>query len=153
VGLTSDPLGENVLLRLDRAICKGGDTLKIDVRTTAGLPTVYLDVVKAGQTVLTRWLEVQKGQAQAKLDLPATLFGTLEVHAYQVLGSGEIIRDSRLLYLSPADELKVKMTADRDTYRPGQNGTIRFEGTDAAGKPTPAALGVLVVDEAVYALQ
>src|SRR5262249_4072282 len=32
-------------------------------------------------------------------------------------------------------------------------GRIRFEVTDGAGKPAAAALGVIVVDEAVYALQ
>src|SRR5262249_4006711 len=42
---------------------------------------------------------------------------------------------------------------DKDTYLPGEKGTIRFEVTDSAGKPTAAALGVLIVDEAVYALQ
>jgi hypothetical protein len=93
VALTSEPLGENVLLRLDRAICKGGDSLAIDIHTTAGLPTVYLDVVKSGQVLLTRWLEVKDGRARTKLDLPPALFGTLEVHAYQALASGEIVRD------------------------------------------------------------
>ena len=94
VTLSADPLGDNLLLRLDQAVYKGGDTVAVDVRTTAGLPTVFLDVVKSGQTMLTRWLDVKNGQASCKLDLPATVFGTLEVHAYQMLASGEILRDS-----------------------------------------------------------
>src|SRR4029450_278581 len=51
------------------------------------------------------------------------------------------------------DGLKVKVTADKETYRPGEDGTIRFEVTDKDGKPAAAALGVIIVDEAVYALQ
>src|SRR5262249_1861989 len=43
--------------------------------------------------------------------------------------------------------------ADQDVYLPGAKGQITFRVTDAQGKPTPAALGVLIVDEAVYALQ
>jgi hypothetical protein len=151
--LTSEPLGDNVLLRLDRAIYKGGDRLKVDVRSSAGMPTAYVDVIKSGQVMLTRWLDVRDGQARTSIDLPANLFGTLEVHAYQVLGSGEIVRDSRVVYVSPADELKVKVSADRDTYLPGRTATLRFEVSDRSGKPTPSALGVLIVDEAVYALQ
>jgi hypothetical protein len=151
--LTSEPLGENVLLRLDKAVYKGGEMVKVDVRSSAGMPTVYLDVIKSGQVMLTRWLDVKDGKAQAGIDLPANLFGTLEVHAYQVLSSGEIIRDSRIVYASPANELKINVTADKDTYLPGRSGTVRFEVTDSAGKPTAAALGLLVVDEAVYALQ
>jgi hypothetical protein len=153
VHLTSEPLGDNVLVRLDRAVYQGGDRMDIDVRTTAGLPTVYLDVVKAGQTMLTRWLDVKDGRASANLDLPAGVFGTLEVHAYQMLLTGEIIRDTRVVYVNQAGELKIKVSADRPVYQPGAEGELRFEVTDPTGKPAAAALGVLIVDEAVYALQ
>jgi hypothetical protein len=149
----SDPFGDNVLLRLDKAIYQGGDTLQVEVRSSAGLPTAYLDLVKGGQTLLTRWLEVKDGKADYKLDLPAELFGTLEVRAYQMLNSGEIVRDSRVVYVSPRDKLKIDVKPDKSVYLPGESGRIRFQVTDAAGKPTAAALGVLVVDEAVYALQ
>src|SRR5262249_48104628 len=52
-----------------------------------------------------------------------------------------------------ADSLTINVKPDQTVYAPGAEGKIRFEVTDAAGKPTAAALGVLVVDEAVYALQ
>src|SRR5262249_36992912 len=58
--VNSQPYGENVILRLDKAIYKAGDTLAADIRTSAGLPTVYLDIIKNGQTLLTRWLDVKK---------------------------------------------------------------------------------------------
>jgi hypothetical protein len=151
--VNSNPLGENLLLRLDKAIYQGGDRLQLDIRSSAGLPTVYLDVVKSGQTLLTRWLDVKNGQAAYKLDLPAEVFGTLEVHAYQTLSSGEIIRDSRVIYVQPREELKIAVQPDKTVYQPGDNGRIRFQVTDTAGNPTAAALGVLIVDEAVYALQ
>ena len=125
----------------------------MDVRSSAGLPTVYLDVVRSGQTVLTQWLDVKDGKAEYNLDLPQSLFGTLEIHAYQMLAGGEIIRDSRVVYVQPANDLKIDVKADRDVYLPGADGKITFRVTDADGKPAAAALGVLVVDEAVYALQ
>jgi 5-hydroxyisourate hydrolase-like protein (transthyretin family) len=153
VQLHSEPFGENVLLRLDKAIYKGGEPMQLDIRSSAGMPTVYLDVVKSGQTLLTKWLDVKQGKAEHKLDLPASVFGTLEVHAYQTLASGEIIRDSRVVYVNPAADLKINVKADQDTYLPGAKGTIRFAVTDSAGKPAAAALGILIVDEAVYALQ
>jgi 5-hydroxyisourate hydrolase-like protein (transthyretin family) len=151
--LNSEPFGENVLLRLDKAIYKGGEPLHIDIRSSAGMPTVYLDVVKSGQTLLTKWLDLNQSKAEYNLDLPASVFGTLEVHAYQTLSSGEIIRDSRVVYVNPAADLKIDVQADKDTYLPGEKGAIRFAVTDSAGKPAAAALGVLIVDEAVYALQ
>jgi hypothetical protein len=151
--LNGEPAGENVLLRLNKAVYKGGDSLQVDVRTSAGLPTVYLDVVKAGQTVLTKWLDVKDGKAACEIDLPPAAFGTLEIHAYQMLQSGEIIRDSRVAYVNPSSDLKIDVRPDKEVYTPGEQGAIRFQVTDAAGKPAAAALGVLIVDEAVYALQ
>ncbi len=153
VTLNTEPLGENVLLRLDKAVYQAGQAVKLDVRSSAGLPTVYVDVVRSGQTVLTKWLDVKDGKADYTLDLPQSLFGTLEIHAYQMLASGEIIRDARVVYVQPADGLKIDVQADRDVYLPGAQGKITFRVTDAQGKPAAAALGVLVVDEAVYALQ
>jgi hypothetical protein len=151
--LNSQPLGENVLLRLDKAVYKGGDAMKVDVGTSAGLPTAYVDVIRGGQVLLSRRLEVKDGAAGDRIDLPQTAFGTVEVHAYQMLRSGEIIRDSRVVYVQPRDDLKIKVQADKSVHQPGENGRIRFEVTDSQGRPTAAALGVIVVDEAVYALQ
>ncbi len=153
VTLNTEPLGENVLLRLDKAVYRAGEAVKLDVRSSAGLPTACVDVVRSGQTVLTKWLDVKDGKADYTLDLPQNLFGTLEIHAYQMLASGEIIRDARVVYVQPADGLKIDVQADRDVYLPGGEGKITFRVTDAQGKPASAALGVLVVDEAVYALQ
>jgi hypothetical protein len=153
VELNSNPMGENILLHLDKAVYQSGDRLSVDVRSSTGTPTVYLDIVKSGQVLLTRWLDVASGRASYQLDLPAELFGTLEVHAYQILGSGEVVRDSRVVYVQPRDDLSIRVQADKDVYLPGAAGKIRFHITDREGKPTAAALGVLIVDEAVYALQ
>src|SRR5213079_2569892 len=49
--------------------------------------------------------------------------------------------------------LKIDVKAEKDEYLPGENGRIRFQVTDQQGKPAAAALGVIIVDEAVYALQ
>jgi hypothetical protein len=151
--LNGDLVGENVLLRLDKAIYRTGDTLSADVRTSAGLPTVYLDLVRGGQTMLTRWLDVKDGKASYQLDLPSEIFGTVEVHAYQMLQSGEIIRDSRVVYVQPSADLKIDVKPDKEVHSPGEAGQIRFQITNSTGVPTPAALGVIIVDESVYALQ
>src|SRR5207302_8227996 len=55
--------------------------------------------------------------------------------------------------VNPANDLKIDVKADRDVYLPGAEGKITFKVTDARGKPAQAALGILIVDEAVYALQ
>jgi hypothetical protein len=151
--LGTNPHGENVLLRLDKAIYQSGDRMNIDIRTSAGLPTVFVDIVRSGQIMLSKWLEVKDGAALHTLDLPQNVFGSLEVHAYQMLFSGEIIRDSRVIYVQAKNDLKVAVIPGKEVHEPGEDGRIRFQVTDQAGKPVPSALGVIVVDEAVYALQ
>src|SRR5207249_5641981 len=47
----------------------------------------------------------------------------------------------------------IDVKADKDVFKPGEEGKIRFQVTDSSGKPTAAALGVIIVDESVYALQ
>ena len=153
VALASQPLGENVLMRLDKAIYQAGDRMNIDVRTSAGLPTVYVDVIRNGQVMLSKWLEVKNGSASHSLDLPPSIFGTLEIHAYQMLFSGEIVRDSRVAYVQSKNDLTIKVTPGKDVHEPGEDARIRFQVTDQAGKPVAAALGLIIVDEAVYALQ
>src|SRR5262249_44007449 len=83
---------------------------------------------------------VKDGKAEHKLDLPPAAFGTLEVHAYQLLASGEIIRDSRVIYVQSATDLKIQVDAGKDVFLPGAEAAITFKVTDRAGKPTPAAL-------------
>ena len=151
--INSQPMGENVLLRLDKAIYQTGDSMNIDVRTSAGLPTVYIDIVRGGQIMLSRWYDVKDGQASQRIDLPQNVFGSMEIHAYQMLAHGEIIRDSRVVYVQSRDDLKIDVQADKGEYLPGANGRLTFKVTDAKGNATPAALGIIIVDEAVYALQ
>lgn len=151
--VNTQPTGDNVLLRLNQAIYKAGDAMQMDIRSSAGLPTVYVDVIRGGQTLLTRALDLEKGQAEYKLDLPQEVFGSMEVHAYQMLYTGEIIRDSRVVYVEPRNDLKVSVEASKKVFAPGERGRIQFVVTDKNGNPTQAALGVIIVDEAVYALQ
>src|SRR5204863_6783590 len=113
----------------------------------------YVDIVRGGQIMLSQWAEVKDGQAQVSIDMPPTVFGSLEVHAYQMLTNGEIIRDSRVVYVQPKTDLKIDVKNVKTEFAPGEEARLRFVVTDSAGNPTQAALGVIIVDEAVYALQ
>ncbi|MCX7920076.1 MAG: type II secretion system protein GspG, partial [bacterium] len=59
----------------------------------------------------------------------------------------------RLVYVNPADELRIVITPDKKTYRPGEEATVQFFVQDKTGHPVLAALGISIVDEAVFALQ
>ncbi|OGP56867.1 MAG: hypothetical protein A2V67_18430 [Deltaproteobacteria bacterium RBG_13_61_14] len=151
--LSADSVRDTVLLRPDQAIYKGGDSLGLTVLSTFSTGTVFLDIIKNGQTLLTRSLELKAGKAETRLALGPDAWGTLEVHAYKMLPSGETVRDTRVVYVSPPDDLKVSANLSKVNHRPGEEALIKFKVTDKRGVGHAAALGIVIVDESVYALQ
>jgi hypothetical protein len=78
--------------------------------------------------------------------------GTVDFHAYLFGRNAEPVGDHRLLFVQPADELKIETVADAQVYKPGEDARIRFRITNSRGEGVPAALGLQIVDEAVFAL-
>jgi hypothetical protein len=150
--LNSAPNTEGLILRTDRTIAKVGDLLHLDALSTSKNGTLFVDVVRDGQTILTQSAPMSDGHASLPLRITPDMTGTIEIHAYKILANEDIIRDTRLVVVSPADDLSVTMTADRQQYRPGDDARVDFTVRDHSGAGVAAALGVAVVDESVYAL-
>lgn len=146
-----DTQADAILLRTDKALYKLGDTITARVFSTKATGTVYLDLIKDGQTFLTKAVDLQGGQAQVDLDAAAS--GSLQLHAYRILNTSDIIRDTKLLFVEAADELKIDVTASKPTYLPGEEAQLDFHVSNKAGHAVLAALGVSIVDESVFALQ
>jgi hypothetical protein len=145
---------EYLLLRPERAAYRVGETMRLDVFTSQPVGTAYLDIVREGQTVSTRALDVTDAHAIAQIDLTPDLYGTLELHTYKILSYGQIVRDTRLVLVDAPRDLSVTVSPDKDTYAPGEMATVRFDVTDAdSGQGAAAALGLAIVDESVFALQ
>ncbi|MGD8791594.1 MAG: MG2 domain-containing protein, partial [Anaerolineae bacterium] len=151
--LEGDHRGGQVLLRPERATYRVGDTMDLEVLTTERSGAIYLDITREGQTLSTRALEVTDGRATAAIDLTPDLYGTLAVHAYRLLSSGDVVRDTRLVVVDAADELALDVQLDRDTYLPGEKADLQIGVRDNGGNGVPAVLGLAVVDESVFALQ
>ncbi len=151
IDLKADESAGVVLLRPDRATYHVGDTMHLVALTTAGSGSLFLDIVKEGQTLSTRSQPVQDGRAEFAIDLSGDLFGTLALHAYKVLADGSIIRDTRLVVVDAPRDLRTDIAADRPTYRPGESARLTFT-THAETGPVAAALGVAIVDESVFAV-
>jgi uncharacterized protein YfaS (alpha-2-macroglobulin family) len=151
------PLGlragaEQVLLRADRAVYRAGDRIAIKVFSTKERGAVYLDVVKDRQTILTRDVDLVNGQAELTLTATPELAGTLDLNAYLFGRDAVPVADHRLVFVQPADDLKIEASTDSKVYRPGDDARVRFRVTNSRGEGVQAALGVQVVDEAVFAL-
>ncbi|MDW8367630.1 MAG: MG2 domain-containing protein, partial [Abditibacteriales bacterium] len=150
---------ESLLLRADKAIAQVGEALTLELISTRQSGTAYVDLVKDKQTVLTQSVDMNKGRGTLRVTLDETLSGTVQAHAYLITPRGDIVRDTKIVYVNPANDLKIKVTSDqssvtsRDHYRPGEAAKITLSVTDERGHPVLAALGIQIVDESVFALQ
>ena len=152
---------DSVLLRADRAAYVVGETMNLVAFTPVASGDVYLDIVKAGQTLSTRSARVRDGKAEFAVDVSPDLYGTLELHAYKVLLDGTVVRDTRLVVVDAPNDLAITVAADKDTYLPGEMATVDFQTSEATeeregeerGEGVQTALGVAIVDESVFALQ
>lgn len=142
-----------VAIRTDRAIYRQGQDARVQIFSSQQSDVAFVDVVRENQTVLTTTVEIAGGKGEKQIVLPADLFGAVEIHAYSISMAGEIYRDSRLVYLNPANGLKVSVATDGGTHLPGSSTTLKVNIADSNGKPVQGAVGIIIVDEAVYALQ
>jgi uncharacterized protein YfaS (alpha-2-macroglobulin family) len=142
-----------VLLRPERATYRVGETMNLEVLTTEQGGSVYLDITREGQTLSTRALEITNGKASAAVDLTPDLYGTLALHAYKPLSSGDIVRDTRLVVVDAATDLALDAHLDKETYLPGERASLQIDVRDRDGTSVQSALGLAIVDESVFALQ
>ena len=139
-------------MRVHRAVIKAGEPILLKVLSTRARGSAYIDIVRNGQTVLTRDVDLQNGQAELTLPATAEMAGTLDIDAYLIGRDAQPVADHRLIFVQPADELKIETTADAASYKPGSDAHICFRVTNAHGEGVSAALGLQIVDEAVFAL-
>jgi uncharacterized protein YfaS (alpha-2-macroglobulin family) len=154
---TSVPLqlraGEDqVLLRTEHAVYRAGDLIHLRLLATKKRGTAYIDVVKQGQTILTRDLDITDGQAELTLAATPEMAGTVDLNAYLFGRNAQPVADHRLIFVQPAEELKIETVADANVYTPGADAKIHFHVTNSHGQGVRAALGLQIVDEAVFAL-
>jgi hypothetical protein len=164
VTLGAEGGSDSVLLRSDRAAYVVGETMELLALTPpaggarAARGSIYLDIVKGGQTLSTRSARVERRDeggpaAQFAVDVTPDMYGEIELHAYKVLLDGTMVRDTRLVAVDAPRRLEISIGADRDTYLPGEMALIDLDVQDQDGAGVLAALGVAVVDESVFALQ
>ena len=150
---TGGSAAETVLLRTDKSLYAVGETAVLSIFTPRARDRVYLDAVREGQTVLSKIVEVGDGWTNEFLDIDPSLAGSVTLSVYFLGSQGEIIRDQRVMFVDGADDLDLELRLDRDSYRPAETARLELSVRNAAdGTPVRAAVGLQVVDEAVFAL-
>jgi hypothetical protein len=154
--VSDSSLDEYVLLRPERPIYRVGETMDLTFLSSERKGTVYLDIVRQGQTLSTRSIQIGEdselgpGMAALSVDISPDLYGTLELHAYKILPSGIISRDTRLIVVDAAVDLNLRLDLDQETYLPGDTAKLNIQVSDNLGIGKQALLGLSIVDESVF---
>jgi len=143
---------DQVLVRTAHAVVKPGDRMEISVLSTRQSGAAYIDLVHEGQTILTRDVDLENGKAELNLIATPAMSGTLAVSAYLIGRNGREVADQRLVFVQPAEELHIDAVSDASSYLPGGEARVDFHVTNQKGEGVSAALGLEVVDQAVFAL-
>jgi len=143
---------DQVLVRTSHAVARPGDRMEIAVLSTRQRGAAYIDLVRDGQTILTRDVNLENGRAEMSVVVGPGMSGTLTVDAYVIGRSGREAEDQRLVFVQPAEELHIETVADARSYLPGGEAKVHFHVTNQKGEGVSAALGLEVVDQAVFAL-
>jgi hypothetical protein len=141
---------EGLLLRTDKAVYTAGETLHATVLSSFSTPRIFVDIIKNGQTVLTKTFSTHGTQSEFPINLSHDLCGTLKINAYAFTSKNGAVLDSRLVHVRGTDRLQIKTSLDKGVYEPGQTAKLDLEVTDKNGLPTPAALSLSAADEAVF---
>ncbi|WP_437942506.1 MG2 domain-containing protein [Sorangium sp. So ce341] len=144
--------GEHLIVRTDRAVYEAGETIEVAIESSEETGSVYVDWLNDGQAVDMRSLELEGGRARFSMPVDAGLLGSNRVEAYLVDDDGNLVRSGRTVFARGDSALNVEVDADKPLYAPGETATLRLSVKDDAGNPKVAAVGVQVVDQAVFAL-
>ena len=128
------------------------------------MPEVKPDILRVAATCTTardvnveailRETKLASGTAHVEAGAPALLELPVDAAAQgavrvTLLSTKHQPLAERLVYHGRGQELKVTLTADKQTYAPRDPVRLTVRTTDAAGKPVKASLGVAVVDGSV----
>ena len=123
------------------------------LHTEAG-GTVYLDLVRDGQTVSTRAVPITAGRAASRRRSHARSgrhAGTARVSSYSPTGT--IVRDTRLVARRCGDRSRRRAEDRSGRVSPRRSGAVSISPSPITnGAGAQSAIGLAIVDESVFAL-
>ena len=111
--------GGDYLVRTDKAVYRGGETMRVPA-LGGGREPVFVDLVSDGQTVLSESIAMRKRPRRADSSIcPPELSGTIELCAYRYGPEGFPVHKTRVIYIEPGARADDHDDLDRAEYRPG----------------------------------
>ncbi len=143
------PAGARLRLQTDAMLYRAGQVIRCTV--TADLPSLEATLLawnKDGKVVYTQHLQLHLGRSEAVIPYNRNWGRELSLAVVTPLGSE--YQAGRTVLYPQGETLQLAIRPEKATYRPGEAASVSFAMADRAGKPVESALGVAIVDQAVF---
>lgn len=137
---------------------KRGFSLKLQAKNEKSItwdiyaPDHTENITFAGQTqkclYYNETLKLKKGWNKIEVETSAFPMG---IATFTLFDNGKETCE-RLVFLQPDKGLHIKITTNKEHYKPTEEVILNIETTDSEGKPTAASIGLAVVDEQLLTL-
>ncbi|TET33245.1 MAG: hypothetical protein E3J72_17555 [Planctomycetota bacterium] len=138
-----------LFIRPDKALYNVGETMSIGIVAPVNVNAVYLEVFSQTQSLVAQAVDLTLSNT---VDIPLTTnyIGDCYLIGSYISNDGKLITDTRQVHVKRTDALVIAITPDKLEYLPADPASIWINVTDRLGAPVQSALGITVVDEAVY---
>lgn len=139
---------KQIIVRTDKSLYRKGESIKIEVLSTEISKTVFVDVSRNSSSLASRQIKLTNGRGELKIPYNPEFKHSLTVSAY-FDDNGDAVEDSRGVFYPTPKNLRVGVETNKETFRPAEEAAMSFNVSNADKKQTQAALGVVILDQAV----
>ena len=143
---------ERLRVTVDETLHRPGEPIDGTVETSKDRDQLLVHVMKGPEALASRLVKLRRGRAAFRIAYDPAFRGALHVVASPLEPTHRWWETGSAAVVYPANEsLSVDVETERDRYEPGDEARIRFDVRRPDGSAVEAALGVVVVDEALLA--
>ncbi|MHC4661005.1 MAG: hypothetical protein ACYS8W_04890, partial [Planctomycetota bacterium] len=136
-------------VRPDKALYRVGETMTLTFSVPTNVNQIFLEVISQSQLLVAQAVDLTF-QNTVQIVLDTNYFGDCYIVGSYLNTDDVLVADTRQIHVMRTDALKITVTQDKSEYRPGDLATIDFNVSDYLDVPLQSAIGITVVDEAVY---
>ena len=146
--LELDAKSAQIRIKTDKTIYLPNENIEAEIRSTENDRMIFVDVLKNSSVVYSKRLKLNDNRAALSIPFRPDFKGELMIAAYFQGEDDLISRAKTIIYPSP-NNLNLEVKSLKTVYRPNEEASISFKVRGGAGENSEAALGIVVLDQAV----
>ena len=136
----------------DKPLFRDGEPIRAQIVSNNADLTLALDAITEEKVVQSKLVTLKNGRASIEIPFRREFTGAVTLAAYapsETEDEGEFVYHTRTVLYPHDRDLKLNLTLDHESYRPGQDAIARFLTRSATGQSAESSLGVVIFDKAV----